>query len=196
MRIDAAVLNGDVHCEFEDMSPQSKSDDMQINRYFNYSHEGDVMEQVEKIVEVACPVNTVYNQWTQFEEFPKFMAGVKEVHQLDDTRLYWHAEIWGKDKEWESQITEQTPDKRISWQSTSGTKNAGTVRFEQVSPSTTRVRLTMSYEPDDTLENLADALGVLDRQVQSSVDDFKDFIEQRNQATGAWRGEVHKGQAV
>ena len=75
------------------------------------------MERIEKTIEVDCPVHTVYNQWTQFEDFPKFMAGVKEVRQLDDTHLHWRAEVWGKDKEWDSEITEQEPDERISWRS-------------------------------------------------------------------------------
>src|SRR5918998_32982 len=77
------------------------------------------MERVEKSVEVAAPLRAVYNQWTQFEEWPRFMAGVKEVRQLDDTHLHWHAEVWGKDKEWDAEITEQVPDQVIAWRSTS-----------------------------------------------------------------------------
>ena len=84
------------------------------------------MERVEKSIEVKCPVRTVYNQWTQFEEFPQFMTGVKEVKQLDDTHMHWHAEIWGKDKHWDAEIVEQVPDQRIAWRSTSGdAPNAG-----------------------------------------------------------------------
>src|SRR5881628_3560075 len=89
------------------------------------------MERIEKSIEVRCPVHAVYNQWTQFEEFPRFMAGVKEVKQLDDTHVHWHAEIWGKDKEWDAEIVEQVPDQRIAWRSTTAdTPNAGSVRFE------------------------------------------------------------------
>ena len=88
------------------------------------------MERVEKTIEVDCPVRTVYNQWTQFEEFPRFMDGVEEVRQLDDTHVHWRAQLWGKSKEWDAEITEQEPDKRISWRSVSGAPNAGTVRFE------------------------------------------------------------------
>jgi uncharacterized membrane protein len=82
------------------------------------------MERVEKVIEVDCPLRTVYNQWTQFAEFSRFMAGVKEVRQLDDTHVHWHAEVWGKDKEWDAEITEQEPDNRISWKSISGAPNA------------------------------------------------------------------------
>ena len=153
------------------------------------------MERIEKTVEVRAPVRTVYNQWTQFEEFPKFMAGVKEVRQLDDTHVHWHAEIWGKDKEWESEITEQVPDQKIAWRSTSGdAPNAGTVRFEPLGQDRTRVQLTMEYEPQGAVENIGDALGVLSKRVESTVKDFKKFIESRGAETGGWRGEVHGGQ--
>jgi uncharacterized membrane protein len=152
------------------------------------------MRQIEKTIEVDCPVRTVYNQWTQFEDFPKFMAGVKSVRQLDDTHLHWQAEVWGKDEAWDAEITEQTPDTRISWKSVAGAKNTGTVRFEPLGPERTRVRLALAYEPEGVVENLGNALGVMESQVQNSVDDFKKFIESRGEATGAWRGEVHDSQ--
>jgi uncharacterized membrane protein len=154
-----------------------------------------VMERVEKVVEVNCPVRTVYNQWTQFEEFPRFMAGVKEVQQLDDTHVHWHAEVWGKDKEWDAEITEQEPDQRISWRSVSGALNAGTVRFEPLGADRTRVRLVMSYEPEGAVENVGDAVGIFSARVQNTVEDFKKFIEARGQETGAWRGEVDDSRA-
>ena len=154
------------------------------------------MEQVEKTVEVNCPIRTVYNQWTQFEEFPRFMAGVKEVRQLDDTHVHWHAEIWGKDKEWDAEITEQEPDKRISWKSISGAPNAGTVRFEPLGDDRTRVRLVMAYEPEGAVENTGDALGVFSRRVESTVKDFKEYIESRGRETGGWRGEVHNSRPM
>jgi uncharacterized membrane protein len=149
------------------------------------------MERVDKSIEVNCPVRTVYNQWTQFEEFPRFMAGVKEVRQLDDTHVHWHAEVWGKDEEWDAEITEQTPDERISWRSVSGAPNAGTVRFEPLGPDRTRVRLTMAYEPQGAVEKAGDALGVFTSRVENTVEDFKKFIESRGAETGAWRGQVH-----
>ena len=160
------------------------------------ANEENVMEQVEKTVEVNCPIRTVYNQWTQFEDFPRFMAGVKEVRQLDDTHVHWRAEIWGKDKEWDAEITEQEPDKRISWKSISGALNAGTVRFEPLGADRTRVRLVMAYEPEGTIENIGDAMGLVNARVQNTVEDFKKFIESRGQETGAWRGEVDKSRPV
>jgi uncharacterized membrane protein len=153
------------------------------------------MERIEKSIEVKCPVSTVYNQWTQFEEFPRFMTGVKEVKQLDDTHVHWHAEIWGKDKEWDAEITEQVPDQRISWRSTSGdAPNGGTVRFEPIGTDATRVRLAMEYEPQGMTEKVGDAVGIMSARVQNSVENFKKYIESRGAESGAWRGEVHGGQ--
>ena len=153
------------------------------------------MERIEKSVEVACPVRTVYNQWTQFEEFPRFMTGVKEVKQLDDTHVHWHAEVWGKDKEWDAEITEQDPDKRISWKSVSGAESAGTVRFEPLGTTSTRIHLVMAYAPEGVLESIGDALGILSGRVETTLEQFKTFIEERGRETGGWRGQVSGGQA-
>jgi len=156
------------------------------------------MERIEKSIEVHRPLHTVYNQWTQFEEFPRFMSGVKEVRQLDDTHLHWHAEIWGKDKEWDAEICEQVPDQYIAWRSTNGdAPNNGAVRFEALGPDRTRVNLTMEYDSQGVIENVGDKLGVMSFHVKTTVDQFKNFIEGRADTgeaeTGAWRGEVHRG---
>ena len=152
------------------------------------------MERIEKTIEVDCPIRTVYNQWTQFEEFPRFMDGVKEVKQLDDTHVRWYAEVFGKDKQWDAEITEQVPDQKIGWKSVSGdAPNAGTVRFESIGPDRTLVRLLMAYEPQGATESMGDALGLLRMRVEKSVNQFKKYIESRSVEDGAWRGEVHHG---
>jgi len=151
------------------------------------------MERIEKTFEVDVPVNTVYNQWTQFEEFPQFMEGVQEVRQTDDTHLHWKAKIAGKEKEWDSEIVEQVPDKVIAWRSISGAPNAGTVRFEPLNKERTRIKLTMEYEPQGFVEKAGDSLGVVSGKVESAVERFKDLLEKRRSETGAWRGEVHGG---
>ncbi len=153
------------------------------------------IERVEKTIDVERPVSTVYNQWTQFETFPQFMAGVKEVLQNDDTHVRWRAAVGGKEKEWDAEITEQDPDKRISWKSVSGTHNAGTVRFEPLGENRTRVRLVMAYQPEGPVEKIGDALGVLQTQVRTSLEQFKRFIESRGTETGAWRGRVDDSRA-
>jgi uncharacterized membrane protein len=152
------------------------------------------MARIQKDTVVDVPVEVAYDQWTQFESFPQFMDGVKEVVQLDEKTLRWQANIGGKDEEWEAEITEQTPNKVIAWRSTTGTPNAGTVRFEPIGQDKTKIFLEISYEPRDTAEKVGDALGVLDRRVSGDLDRFKKFIEKRQAPTGAWRGEIHGGQ--
>jgi uncharacterized membrane protein len=149
------------------------------------------METVEKSIEVDVPLSTVYNQWTQFEDFPRFMEDVEEVRQLDDKRLHWKAKIAGKIKEWDAEIFEQTPDQRIAWRSTTGTKNSGMVNFTPVSAARTRVTLTLNYDPEGFIENIGDFLGVVSRRVEGDLECFKEFIESRGTPTGAWRGEIH-----
>jgi uncharacterized membrane protein len=153
------------------------------------------MASVDKSIEVNVPVRAAYNQWTQFEEFPRFMEGVEEVRQLDDKRLHWKAEIAGKTEEWDAEITEQIPDKRIAWTNTSGAKNAGVVTFHYVEPEKTRVNLVLDYEPAGAVENVGSALGLVDRRVKGDLDRFKEFIEARGHETGAWRGEIRNEDA-
>ncbi|HTM08215.1 MAG TPA: SRPBCC family protein [Verrucomicrobiae bacterium] len=148
------------------------------------------MEKIEKSVEVDCPINTVYNQWTQFEEFPRFMEGVKSVRQLDDKRLHWVAEIGGKQKEWNARITEQVPDRKIAWKSEGGEYTSGAVSFQPVGNSRTKINLELSYDPKGFVENTGDALGFVSGRVENDLERFKKFIEHRGQETGAWRGTI------
>jgi uncharacterized membrane protein len=152
------------------------------------------MSIVEKSIEVSVPCSAAYNQWTQFEDFPKFMEGVEEVTQIDDTHLHWHAEIGGVDKEWNAEITEQIPDARIAWRSTSGAVNSGVVTFDEISDDSTLVTVQMQYEPEGAVENMGDAIGVLERRVEGDLERFKEFLESRGHETGAWRGSVQSGQ--
>lgn len=151
------------------------------------------MASVEKSIEVDVPLHTAYNQWTQFEEFPRFMEGIREVKQLDDKRLYWHAEIGGQDKEWEAEITSQVPDQRIAWRSIDGAENAGIVTFHQVDNDKTRVDLRIDYDTDGVIESIGSALGAVSSRVEGDLERFKDFVESRGQETGAWRGQIHGG---
>jgi uncharacterized membrane protein len=151
------------------------------------------MPKIEKDIIVDVPVNVAYDQWTQFESFPQFMDGVKEVIQLDEKTLRWHASVAGKDEEWEAEITEQHPNTVIAWHSTTGAPNAGVVRFEPSGTSKSRVSLEISYEPRDAVEKVGDALGVLERRVDGDLKRFKEFIEKRSAPTGAWRGDISGG---
>jgi uncharacterized membrane protein len=148
------------------------------------------MASVVQSIDVKVPVQTAYNQWSQFEEFPRFMEGVKSVTQIDDTHLRWLAEVAGKDEEWVAEITEQHADERVAWRATSGAENAGVVTFHRIDDETSRVTLQMDVDPEGVVENVGTALGFLDRRVKGDLERFKDFIEGRAAETGAWRGEV------
>ncbi len=148
------------------------------------------MPTVEKSIEVNAPVSTVYNQWTQFEEFPKFMDGVREVHQVDDTRLVWHANIAGQDESWEAEVTEQIPDKRVAWRNKTGAINAGVVTFHYIDEKKARVMVQMDYEPEGIVESVGDKLGFMTRRVEGDLERFKELVESRGEETGGWRGQV------
>ena len=154
------------------------------------------MARVEESIEVNVPVSTAYNQWTQFEEFPKFMEGVESVKQIDDTHLRWVAEIGGKRHEWEAEITEQKPDQKIAWRAVDGHHNSGIVTFEPVSQNETRITVVMEHETEGMVESLGSALGADSRRVKGDLERFKELVESRGAETGAWRGEVEQGQRV
>jgi uncharacterized membrane protein len=122
------------------------------------------MATIERSIDVAVPVRTAYNQWTQFEEFPRFMDGVERVEQIDDTHLHWVANVAGKRKEWNARITEQPPDESVAWTSESGARN-------------------------DVVETVGDKLGFMTNRVRGDLERFKQFMS-RGRETGAWRGEV------
>jgi uncharacterized membrane protein len=148
------------------------------------------MSTVEKSIEVELPVTTVYNQWTQFEEFPQFMEGVEQVTQLDDARLHWVAQIAGARREWDAEIVEQEPDQRIAWRSIDGTGNGGVVTFQPTGAAATRVNLQMEFEPQGLAETVGDKLGFVSKQTEGDLKRFKSFVEERGSETGAWRGQV------
>ena len=149
------------------------------------------MPRFESSIDVNVPVRIAYDQWTQFEEFPRFMEGVEKVVQRDDKTLHWTAEIAGQRKEWTAEITDQTPDKRIAWKSISGDENAGAVMFESLGPDKTKITLKLDADPEGVVETVGANLGFLERRVNSDLKRFKEFIESRAVPTGAWRGEIH-----
>src|SRR4051795_1455939 len=148
------------------------------------------MTKVQKSVEVAVPVSTAYNQWTQFEEFPQFMSGVQQVEQLDERTLRWVAEIAGVRRQWIATVLEQVPDQKVAWAATEGATNAGAVTFVALPAGGTRVTLTLDYEPEGVVEKVGDALNIVERQATGDLERFKSFIESRGSETGSWRGEV------
>jgi uncharacterized membrane protein len=154
------------------------------------------MPTVKKSIEVDVPVRVAYDQWTQFEEFPRFMEGIESVQQQDDKRLQWRGKVAGKVEQWNAEITEQVPDKVIAWKSTSGARNEGIVRFASVGSDKTKVDVEMHWEPQGVTERIGDVLGADDMRIQGDLNRFKKFIEERRTETGAWRGEIHGDKVV
>ena len=154
------------------------------------------MPKIQDSIEVQVPVQQAYNQWTHFEDFPKFMEGIQSVQQLDDTHVHWVAEIRGETREWTTEITEQRPDEKVAWKTIDGeVKNDGLVTFEQVGEGQTRVNVQMDVEGESAAENVAgDLLGVVKKQLHGDLERFKQLIESRGEETGAWRGEVQQGE--
>jgi len=148
------------------------------------------MSSIEKSIEVDVPVRAAYDQWTQFETFPSFMEGVEQVTQLDDTHLHWTAEIGGVHRGWDAEITEQHPDERVAWTATDGATNAGVVTFHRLDEQHTKVMLQLDFEPEGAVEKVGDVLGIVERRASGDLERFKEFIEDRSQATGSWRGDV------
>jgi uncharacterized membrane protein len=148
------------------------------------------MSNVEESIDVDVPVRTAYDQWTQFEQFPQFMEGVQRIDQLDDTHVHWVVTVAGKTTEWDAEITEQHPDHRIAWTSTDGKPNAGVVTFHQLAPDKTRIMVQMDYDTEGVVETVGDKLGFAKRRLSGDLGRFKDLIEGRGVASGAWRGEV------
>jgi uncharacterized membrane protein len=148
---------------------------------------------VTEFVDVDVPVRTAYNQWTQFEEFPRFMSGVTEIRQLDATTTHWKTDIDGVKREFDATITEQLPDERVAWKSTEGSKQAGVVTFHRLDDTHTRVTCQMDFDPQGVTEKAGDLLGFLDRQVKGDMKRFKEYIEGRGGVeTGEWRGQVDR----
>jgi uncharacterized membrane protein len=154
------------------------------------------MAKIEQSIDVNVPVNTAYNQWTQFEEFPQFMEGVKQVRQVDDAHLHWVVEHNNQQYDFDTEITEQRPDERVAWKTTDGKAHAGVVTFHRLDENSSRVMVQMDWEPEGMLETLGRALGSDERRVKSDLERFKELIESRGAETGAWRGEVDRGDVV
>jgi ribosome-associated toxin RatA of RatAB toxin-antitoxin module len=148
------------------------------------------VKSIQDSIDVAVPVTTAYNQWTQFESFPAFMSGVERVHQISDTKTHWKTNVAGVQREFDAEITEQHPDERIAWRTVDGPHHAGVVTFHRLDDRRTRVTLQMEFEPEGLAEKAGAALGVVGYQAKSDLSRFKEFIEREGTPTGAWRGDV------
>ena len=149
------------------------------------------MPQIIETIDVDVPVTTAYNQWTQFESFPEFLEEVVSIRQIDDTHLHWKVNIGGAEREFDAEVTEQHPDERVAWRSVGGeTAHAGVVTFHKLDENSTRVTVQIDWEPSGFLEHVGALVGAGQHAVKKDLENFKEFIESRRAATGAWRGDV------
>ena len=145
------------------------------------------MSRIHEQIEVAVPVRVAYEQWTEFESFPRFMAGIDRVVQVDDRTLEWTATIAGVVKHWRAEITEQRPNEAVAWRSIAGARNDGRVRFRPLDVDRTMVEVELEVEPEGLVEKAADALGVVERRVRGDLVRFRGYVESRPEPAGAWR---------
>lgn len=151
------------------------------------------MTQIIETIDVAVPVTTAYNQWTQFESFPEFLDEVESITQIDDTHTHWKVNVGGASREFDAAITEQHPDERVAWNSTGGdTNHSGVVTFHKLSDDTTRVTVQIDWEPEGLLEKAGALVGAGKHAVKKDLENFKKLIEQRGAEAGAWRGDVER----
>ncbi len=150
------------------------------------------MSAIEESIQVHAPLRAVYDQWTRFADFPKFMEGIEEVRQMDDTHLHWVAAFAGQHHEWDAEITEQRPDERVAWKNTDGKDNAGVVTFHRIDDHQTQVMVQMDFVPEGVVEKLGNALGVPDRRVRGDLGRFKELVEASGTTGEGWRGEVKR----
>jgi uncharacterized membrane protein len=143
-------------------------------------------------IDVAVPVSTANDQWTQFESFPRFMDGVERIDQTGPTTTHWVTKIAGVQREFDAEVTEQHPDERVAWTTVNGTHQAGAVTFHRLDDRNTRVTLQLDHDAEGFVEKAGDALGVVQRRVKGDLENFKEFIEDRGTAEGGWRGDVDR----
>jgi uncharacterized membrane protein len=155
------------------------------------------MRTIEQDIDIDAPVDVAYQQWTQFEDFPRFMKNVTQVRQLDDTRLLWTAEIGGREHTWEAKIIEQQPNQRISWRATEGLMNGGTVDFRpENGGDRTHVHVHMEYEPEGLLETIGSTAKIDEIVVGADLKRFKELVEERRLPTGKWQGRIESGRVT
>jgi uncharacterized membrane protein len=151
---------------------------------------------VQQAVDVAVPLETAYNQWTQFEDWPEFMHRVTRVSQEDDCSISFATKIWGKTKEFKADIETQRPDERIKWKVSEGITHTGVVSFHELAPNLTRIELNIDVDPGSLIEKAARGMRHIKRAVRADLHRFKAFIEMQELETGAWRGVIEDGELV
>jgi uncharacterized membrane protein len=151
---------------------------------------------VQQAVDVAVPIETAYNQWTQFEDWPEFMHRVTRVTREDECTVSFATKIWTRTREFNAEIITQRPDERIKWRVSQGITHTGVVTFHELAPRLTRIELNMDVEPGGLIEKAARGMRHVKRAVRADLHRFKAYIEMQEQETGAWRGVIEDGELV
>ncbi|MFD4985502.1 SRPBCC family protein [Streptomyces sp. NPDC058374] len=153
------------------------------------------MKTVQETIEVAVPLRAAYDQWTQFECFPRFMSVVKRVRQVTPCVSVWVIGAGPLHREFRTEILEQAPDSHLVWQSLDRrrTGHRGEVRFRPVGDDRTEVTVRMEFRGRDLAGLLCAVPGAADGVVRRELGNFKKFIEGRGEADRGWRGTVHYG---
>jgi hypothetical protein len=131
---------------------------------------------IQRWTDVAAPIDVVYERWTDFEEFPKFMHRVLNVEQ-ENGKVSWEEKIWFSRREWEGEITERRKNDRIAWKTTKGTSHKGLVTFHKLDARLTRVMVDMDFQPSGMIEKMASGMRFVKRAVESDLARFKAYVE-------------------
>jgi uncharacterized membrane protein len=147
-----------------------------------------MLTSIESSVEVGVPARTAYNQWTQFEEFPRIMPRFEAASQVDDSHVQLRERLAGKPRSWVMEICEQIPDKRIAWTSSEGPRNSGAVTFHRLDDDRCKVMFQMEFEAGE--DGPATYFALAREGVERDLLGFKEFLERKGKETGAWRGAI------
>ncbi|MEV5498976.1 SRPBCC family protein [Nonomuraea fuscirosea] len=161
-------------------------------------------EKVTNIVEtidVGAPRRLVYDQWTQFQDFPTFMKKVETVKQESDEDLMWKAQVFWSHRNWKAHIIEQLPDQRIIWRS-EGQKGYvdGAVTFHELSEDLTRILVVLEYHPQGLFERTGNLWRAQGRRVRLELKHFRRHVMAHlllnPDDLEGWRGEIRDSEVV
>lgn len=132
---------------------------------------------IQQAVDVAVPIKDAYEQWTSYEEWPKFMHRLDRVSQEDDTNISFKAKIWGISREFKAEIIDERPEDRVKWRVTEGVSHTGVVTFHELGPRLTRVDVDIDVHPGSMIEKLGRGLRHAKRAVRADLHRFKAHVE-------------------
>jgi uncharacterized membrane protein len=149
---------------------------------------------VQQSVDVALPIKEVYNLWTRFEDWPRFMHRIESVEQIDDATVAFESKFWGIRKRFKAQIVEQKPDEKIEWDVTDGVAHTGVVTFHSLSDRLTRIDITVDIEPGGLVEKAGRGWRFAKRGIRGDLHRFKAYAELNEETPKGWRGTIEDGE--